>query len=110
MLLQKILLRIIALAIFAIFIAAFISYYNKPAINNKSLSQTFVNDTTGKIAPDSVKLLRTVMSSSKSIILIKEKPFPVRRVYRLKDITKRIRTDTSFPVKKDTFKTLLPKR
>ena len=102
--LQKLLLKVMALSIFVIFIVAFISYYNKPAAGNKALALNVVNDTTGKLTADSLKSLRRIMSSSKSIILVDEKRLPVRSFSTKKDTGWHIRMDTTMPVKKDSVK------
>jgi len=104
---EKTLLKIIALAIFAIFIGAFISYYNKPAAGNAALARNSINDTIGKPKIDSFDTVRVYFPSSKSMILSKEKPLLIPRFKNKKDTVRLMGPDTAMPIKKDTAKIYL---
>lgn len=105
--LKLILLKGVALAIFAIFIIAFIFYYNKPADGNHPLALNFVTDTSGKRKIDSLDSVKVYFPSSKSIILRKDKPLPLHSIPGKKDTSRHTRLDTSVFLKRDTLKTFL---
>lgn len=100
---QKILLKVIALSIFAIFIASFIKYYNKPAGGKAVMAFNFSSDTVGKPIVDSFDTVRVYLPSSKSTILSKSSIILLPR-FKGQNGRRRAGTDSSIKIAKDTAK------